>query len=224
VADDAAIDFWADRLGADDVPVQRHEGGLRFRDPEGLDLELVVSSATDAPLVAQAPDVPAEHALLGFEGVRAFSSRPDMSARLLGDTLGFTPDGDARWRLRGDERSAGLMYDAAPAGRGIQGAGTVHHVAWASRDEDHEAWRARALDAGAHATPIIDRDYFQSVYFREPSGVLFELATRSPGFTVDEPAEHLGEALKLPKQHEHLRAALERTLTPLENPRAPATR
>ena len=124
--------------------------------------------------------------------------------------------------VRGDERSSTYAYDAAPAGRSIQGAGTVHHVAFASRDEDHEAWRERAAEAGAHVTPVIDRDYFRSIYFREPSGVLFEIATMSPGFTVDEPAEHLGESLRLPAQHEHLREQLERALTPLENPRARA--
>jgi glyoxalase family protein len=120
----------------------------------------------------------------------------------------------------GDERRGGYTFDAAPAQRGIQGAGTVHHVAWAARDEDHEAWRERALEAGAHVTRVIDRDYFKSIYFREPSGVLFEIATLSPGFTVDEPAQSLGESLKLPKQHEHLRDKLERTLTPISNPRS----
>jgi glyoxalase family protein len=102
----------------------------------------------------------------------------------------------------------------------VQGAGTVHHVAWASRDEDHEAWRERVLRAGARPTPIIDRQYFRSIYFREPSGVLFEIATLSPGFAIDESPEHLGEELRLPPQHEPLRERLERTLTPLRNPRA----
>jgi glyoxalase family protein len=219
VADHAALDFWADRLGGEDIAVERGERTLRFRDPEGLELELAVSDAGEPSLAAQSPEVPAEHALLGFDGVHAFSLRPEASAPLLGETLGFEHDGDG-WRLRGDERSARLTYDAAPAERGIQGAGTVHHVAWASRDEDHEAWRERAAQAGAHVTPVIDRDYFHSIYFREPSGVLFEIATQSPGFTVDEPAEHLGESLKLPKQHEHLRPKLEQALTPLETPRA----
>jgi glyoxalase family protein len=220
VADDDALDFWADRLAAEGVAARRGEGRLGFSDPEGLELELVASDADEPPLAARSPDVPAAHALLGLDGVRAYSSRPDNSADLLRDTLGFADDGDDRWRLAGDERSSGLVYDAAPAPRGIQGAGTVHHVAFASRDEDHEAWRERAAAAGAHVTPIIDRDYFKSIYFREPSGVLFELATTSPGFTVDEPEEHLGESLKLPQRHEHLRPQLERTLTPLENPRA----
>jgi glyoxalase family protein len=222
VADDAALEFWADRLAGEDVATRRHDGALRFRDPEGLELELAVSDAADPPLTAQSPDVPPEHALLGFDGVRAFSTRPRMSTPLLEETLGFEGQ-EPDWRLQGDERGSRFVYDAAPAARGIQGAGTVHHVAWASRDEDHEEWRRRAADAGAHVTPVIDRDYFRSIYFREPSGVLFEIATMSPGFTVDEPAEHLGESLKLPKQHEHLRAEIERALTPIENPRAAAS-
>jgi glyoxalase family protein len=224
VRDEDALDFWADRLREEDVAARRGGNALRFRDPEGLELELAVSDALDEPLIAHSPDVPAEHALLGFEGVRAFSTRPVVSAPLHEETLGFTPDGDDRWLVAGDERRASYAYDAAPAERGIQGAGTVHHVAWASRDEDHEAWRERAAEAGVHVTPVIDRDYFKSIYFREPSGVLFEIATQSPGFTADEPAEHLGENLQLPTKHEHLRERLERTLTPLENPRAPAAR
>jgi glyoxalase family protein len=152
--------------------------------------------------------------------VRAFSTRPDASRELFEQALGFTHAGDDAWSVAGDERRGGYTFDAAPAERGIQGAGTVHHVAWASRDSDHEPWRTRLLEAGAHVTRVIDRDYFKSIYFREPSGVLFEIATLSPGFTVDEPADSLGEALKLPKQHEHLRERLERTLTPVQNPRS----
>jgi glyoxalase family protein len=219
VRDASALDFWAERLGAASVDAHRSEDALRFCDPEGLELELAVADAPDEPLVAQAADVPTEHALLGFEGARAFSSRPDASRQLFEEALGFTPQGDDAWSVAGDARQATYRFDSAPPERGVQGAGTVHHIAWASRDEDHLEWRRRALSAGAHATPVIDRDYFLSIYFREPSGVLFELATLSPGFTVDEPAESLGQTLKLPKQHEHLRERLERALTPLQNPR-----
>jgi glyoxalase family protein len=98
----------------------------------------------------------------------------------------------------------------------------VHHIAWCDRDADQEAWRDRLLESGEHPTPIVDRQYFQSIYFREPGGVLFELATPSPGFAVDEEPEHLGEALRLPPQYEHLRDVLERSLTPLINPRLKA--
>jgi len=106
----------------------------------------------------------------------------------------------------------------------VQGAGTVHHVAWASTQEEHEAWRAAVEQAGARPTPVIDRFYFKSIYFREPSGVLFEIATLGPGFAVDEPAEHLGERLSLPPAFEHLREQVEPLLTPLPNPREPARR
>ena len=103
----------------------------------------------------------------------------------------------------------------------MQGAGSVHHVAWASSLDEHEEWRERALGAGgAQPTPVIDRFYFRSIYFREPSGVLFEIATLGPGFTVDEPLEHLGEKLSLPPDFEHLRAEVEPNLRPVVNPRS----
>jgi len=214
VADDAALDFWAARLEHAERPVERTDGGLRSSDPEGIGIEISKADVPDAPLVAEAAGIPAEHALQGFDGVRAFALDPDRSRPLL-DRLGF----DADSVLAGEQRRATYTYDPAPAERGLQGAGTVHHVAWASRDEDHAAWRDAAREGGAHATPIIDRTYFRSIYFREPSGVLFEIATLSPGFAVDEPADELGQTLVLPPQHEHLRERLERTLTPVTNPR-----
>ena len=112
-------------------------------------------------------------------------------------------------------------YDEAEQ-RGLQAAGTVHHIAWHSHDADHVAWQRRAAEAGMRVTPVIDRDYFNAIYFRQPQGILFEIATTSPGFAGDEDPERLGEELRLPTQHEHLRPALERTLTPLTNPRANA--
>jgi glyoxalase family protein len=110
-------------------------------------------------------------------------------------------------------------YDPAPAERGLGGAGTVHHVAWASTMEDHERWREAVVRAGLRPTPVIDRFWFHSIYFREPSGVLFEIATLGPGFAVDEDPEHLGEALVLPPAFEHLRDQVEKVLTPLPDPR-----
>jgi glyoxalase family protein len=182
-----------------------------------------VRDATDAPLVAQAPDIPADHALLGFDGVRAYSADPGASANLLQRALGFRPEGDDGYEVAGSERRAAYGYDAPPAGPAIQGAGSVHHIAWSSADDEEQAaWRGRVAQEGARPTPLIDRTYFHSVYFREPSGVLFELATRGPGFDVDEPAEHLGESLLLPARYESMRDELERTLTPISNPRAPA--
>ena len=116
---------------------------------------------------------------------------------------------------RGPSRGGWYAYDPAPEASGLQGAGSVHHIAWASEMDDHEAWRQRALEAGATPTPVIDRFYFRSIYFREPSGVLFEIATIGPGFTVDEPLETLGEKLSLPPDYEHLRDRVEPLLTPL---------
>jgi glyoxalase family protein len=121
--------------------------------------------------------------------------------------------------LEGTERKFRWAYDPAPAVRGAQGAGSVHHIAWASRDEDHIAWQTRVREAGGYVNEVRDRDYFPSIYYAEPRGVLFEIATLSPGFAIDEDPEHLGESLKLPKQHEHLRSYLESNLTPVSNPR-----
>ena len=219
VADADALDFWAARLEREDVAVRRGADGLAFADPEGLAHELLVVDVPDEPLQAHAPDIPAERALRGFHGVRAYTVDPHRSEELLGD-LGFAGDTVQGWELAGEQRRAQLHYDAPPQAPGLQGAGSVHHVAWAARDDEQLlAGRAIALGDGRHATDVIDRQYFHSVYFREPSGVLFELATLQPGFTVDEPQETLGEALQLPPQHEPLRARLERTLTPLVNPR-----
>jgi len=227
VAAPGALDFWAQRLAAEGTVAQRDEDALRFADPEGLRHELLVADVPDAPLAAHAPDVPAEHALQGFHGVRAYAQQPAGSARLL-RAIGFEPlqDGDgateAAWLLAGAERQAALDYDAPPAEAAVQGAGTVHHVAWSAADDaELEALRGEVAEGGGRPTPIIDRQYFHSVYFREPSGVLFELASRDIGFAYDEPQATLGQELKLPPQHEADRDALEQRLTPLRNPREP---
>jgi glyoxalase family protein len=217
----AALDFWSDRLAAAGVESERESNNLVFRDPEGLEHELVVADVTDEPLIAEHPEVPAEHALQGFHAARAYASDPERSRKLLEEGLGFQASGE-RWEARGDERGGLYLYDAPPAERGIQGAGTVHHIAWNSADEDHEAWRDRVTQNGAHPTPVIDRHYFKSIYFREPSGVLFELATPSPGFTIDEPLETLGEKLSIPPRLEELRPQIEATVKPLVNPRTAA--
>jgi glyoxalase family protein len=214
VASIESLDFWQERVGG-----ERNDGLLVFQDPEGLALELVIDGSGEDPLVARHPEIPEEHALRGFAGVRAYASDPERSRSLLEGTLGFEPG----YVARGDKRSSFYVYDEHE-GRGFQGAGTVHHVAWASTREDEEAWRAAVERAGVRPTPIIDRFYFKSIYFREPSGVLFEIATLGPGFAVDEPAEHLGERLSLPPAFEHLRERVEPVLTPLPNPRETARR
>jgi glyoxalase family protein len=213
-----ALDFWAQRLRGAGHESERDGERLRFRDFEGLEHELAVVETPDEPLIANHPEIPRELALQGFDGVRAFSSSPDRSRSLLEDALAFEPSGDG-WETRGERRGSYYAYDEPPAERGLQGAGTVHHVAWASHDEDHEQWRERVLAGGAQATPVIDRFWFRSVYFREPSGVLFELATYSPGFAADESPEHLGETLVLPPWLESRREQIEAQLTPIENPR-----
>ena len=201
VASEEAVDFWRDRVG-----------GLPFTDPEGLRHDLVVSNVPDRPLVADDPNIPHAFALQGFEGVRAYASDLDRNAAFL-DALGFE-----NGETRGETRGGWIHYEESP-GPGAPGAGTVHHVAWACPMDEQEAWRKRVEEAGGRPTPIIDRFWFRSIYFREPSGVLFEIATLGPGFAADEDPAHLGESLILPPDFEHLRAEVEPLLTPLPDPR-----
>jgi glyoxalase family protein len=214
VGSQASLDWWERRVGG-----SRSDGALTFEDPEGLTLELLVDDSSEEPLVADAPDIPAEHRIRGFAGVRAYASAPEASERLL-TGLGFEPG----WVARGERRSGFYVYDQPPEARGLQAGGTVHHVAWASQPAEHEAWRRVVMDGGGQPTPVIDRFYFKSIYFREPSGVLFEIATIGPGFTTDEPLESLGERLSLPPNYEQYREQVEKILTPLPDPRADKSR
>jgi glyoxalase family protein len=216
-----ALDFWTGRLGDAGIETERGDETLRFADPEGLGHELRLNRVDDEPLSAEHPEIPAEHALQGFDGGRAYSGKPEASRSLFETALGFEPREDG-WEARGESRGGLYAFDPPPAERGIQAAGTVHHIAWGSRIDQHEDWRERVIAGGAHPTPVIDRFYFRSIYFREPSGVLFEIATLGPGFTVDEPLEHLGEKLSLPPDYEHLREKVEPQLKPISNPRVPA--
>jgi glyoxalase family protein len=213
-----ALDFWEERLAANGVESERAGGGLRFADPEGLAHELAVVEVGDEPLIADHPEVPADLALRGFHAVCAYSAHPEGSQALL-EALEFESVDEGSWEARGSSRGGFYVYEEPPEERSRQGAGSVHHVAWASTMDEHEQWRERAISAGAQPTPVIDRFYFRSIYFREPSGVLFEIATLGPGFTVDEPLEHLGEKLSLPPDYEHLRAEVEPNLRPVVNPR-----
>jgi glyoxalase family protein len=214
-----ALDFWEQRLAGEGVSTDRADGYLTFADPEGLRHGLAVVETTDEPLIADHPEIPRDLALQGFNGVRAYTVDPEQSRRFLERALEFDPRGEDAWEVRGEQRGGFYAYDLTDE-RGIGGAGTVHHVAWASPMDDHEAWQKRVAEGGATPTPIIDRYYFRSIYFREPSGVLFEIATIGPGFTADEPLEHLGERLSLPPAYEQLRDRLEPVLTPLPDPRA----
>ncbi len=219
VGGDDALGFWEERLRAEDASARRADGSLVFADPEGLEHELRADASGDEPLLADHPEVPAEVALRGFDGVRAFASDAEASRSFLQDALAFDARGGAEWEARGEARGGTYALDAPPSERGVGGAGTVHHVAWASGMNEHPEWGRLAAAGGATPTPVVDRFYFRSIYFREPSGVLFEIATIGPGFTADEPLETLGEALSLPPNFEHLRDRLEQVLTPL-----PATR
>ena len=216
VGSEASLDFWEERLSETS---SRDAEGVTFEDPEGLRHRLVVSTVDDAPLLADHPDVPAEHALQGFDAVRAYALSPSASSQVLEETLGFAPAGESAWEARGSSRGGLYLYDEPPAERGLGGGGTVHHVAWSSTMDEHSAWHERVAAAGMHPSPIIDRFWFRSIYFREPNGVLFEIATLGPGFSLDEDPEHLGETLILPPAFEHLRSQVEPILTPLPDPR-----
>ena len=175
----------------------------------------------DEPLVARHPEIPEEHALQGFDGVRAFAIDPERSSGLLEETLGFEPRGDYTWEARGEQRGGFYAYDAAPDG--ARHPGRRHRPPRRVGDDDGGARRVAAARRRGRADRrrrVIDRFYFKSVYFREPNGILFELATLGPGFATDEDPEHLGERLSLPPDFEHLREQIEPVLTPLPNPRA----
>ncbi len=181
---------------------------------------------SDEPLIARHPEIPPELALQGFHAVRAYAVEPDRSRPLLVEGLNFSEPATAgqqdqirSFEVRGERRGGFYLLEPAPEAAGLQGAGTVHHVAFASPPEDHDAWRDAVISHGGRPTPVIDRYYFRSIYFREPSGVLFEIATIGPGFDVDEPADQLGSKLSLTPQFEHLRDQIEPHLVQLRNPR-----
>jgi glyoxalase family protein len=221
VGSEDSLDFWAQRLRSRGYQATRAGSSLRFEDYDGLAFELAPDDGGNPPLRAAHPEIPAEHAITGVQGARAYVPASAVAAEnpLLTQTLGFAHRGEGVYRLDGDHRHVNWAYDSAPDPVGIQGAGTVHHIAWACVDADQRDWQRRVREAGHHVTEVLDRDYFTSIYFREPRGILFEIATLSPGFAVDEDPDHLGEQLRLPRQHQHLREQLEKRLTPVENPR-----
>ena len=220
VASAEAIDFWAARLGDDGVAAERDGDSLLFADPEGLRHELVVDTSGDEPLIAEHPEIPAALALQGFEGVRAYSAHPQYSALVLERLMGATRRGEGEtFELRGERRGGWIAWDPAPAEPGRQSAGTVHHIAWGTTDAEMQSWIDRVTNAGIPNSGYVDRHYFHSLYFREPGGVLYELATREPGFTVDGPVEELGTKLILPPFLEPRREEIAARLTPLPDPR-----
>ena len=178
-----------------------------------------MSTSPDAPLAAEHPEIPAEYALQGFEGVRAYSFDPDGSARVLTGLMGAEARENV-FELRGETRGATITFDPAPEEPGRQSAGIVHHVAWHTTVADHPRWVERIAEAGIPNSGIVDRHYFKALYFREPGGILYEISDDAPGFTVDDPVEHLGRRIILPPKLEPQRERIEARLTPLPDPRA----
>jgi glyoxalase family protein len=189
-------------------------------------LELVFSASAEArPAWGDAPGIPRAHAVHGFHSITVWVESGDASEQVLVQTLGFHPVGESgsTRRFSAQNGEAGTLVDVRTTGgfvQGVSGAGTVHHVAWSVPDDAMQlAFRERVLRSGLTPTGVIDRHYFQSVYFREPGGVLYELATNPPGFTIDEPLERLGERLMLPPQYEADRPAIEAVLPAIHLPR-----
>lgn len=204
-----SLDYWQERLTAAGTEAERGDGSLLFVDPEGLSHEFLVYEGPEDLLQPLHSEVPPEFAIGGFHGVRAYSAAPEVTAQVLGQILDFEDLGDGVWSVRGESRSGLYILDPAAEERQVPGAGTVHHIAWATRLEDQDEWQAHVSGAGLYATPVIDRFYFRAIYFREPGGVLFELATMGPGFATDEDADHLGERLSLPPDFEAIRQEVE---------------
>lgn len=212
-----ALDFWEQRLSDEGVTCERAETTLAFADHEGLQQELAVVDVPDAPLIGEAPDVPPEFALQGFDGVRAYATDVERSRAFCVDTLGFAPDSEDVLQVRGEQRGGWYRIDAPPAEKRHFGGGVVQHVAWACRPEDIDAWSERVAPECPDATGTIDRHFFRSTYFTEPGGVLFEIAELGgPGFIVDEPSyAEMGDRLQLPPWLEERRKLYEYSLTPV---------
>ena len=226
-----SLGYWTERLVEQGVRFEKPEDRfgetvLRLPDPDGLRIELV-AAADDGREGWDDGPVPAEHAVRGFHHVMLAVADPSRTAKLMTDTLGFRQTGDVEGRTRYEAGEGGPgntvdLADGTGFPRGTMGVGTVHHVAFRVPDDETQlALREEVAALGYNVTPVLDRNYFRSIYFREPGGVLFEIATDPPGFTVDEDPEHLGEDLKLPPWLEPQRERLEGALPPL---RVPAVR
>jgi catechol 2,3-dioxygenase-like lactoylglutathione lyase family enzyme len=226
---EASLDFWVDRLAAAaidfDGPATRFdESVISLTDPDGLPLELVARSDSVVRAPWESGPLPVEHAIRGFAGATLCLDGYERTARLLTDTMGFRELGQEGSRFRfgvgtgGDTAMIDLLCQPENE-PGRMGLGVVHHIAWctASFAEQHE-WRDILARAGLDVTPVLDRSYFHSIYYREPGGVLFEIATDPPGFTVDESPDELGTQLKLPAWLESNRHRIEAKLPPLRTP------
>jgi glyoxalase family protein len=223
---EGSLGFWKDRLDGNGVAGTEHsdrfgESAISFTDPDGLGITLLVAASPDERQPWQTPQVPPTAATHGFHSTTLSLRKIDATASILTDIFGYRLLGQEgnRYRFITDAVPAAAVIDLLeiPNGHmGRSGTGTNHHIAFrVADDETQMAFREAILAKGLHITPQIDRDYFHSLYFREPGGVLFELATDNPGFTVDEPLAELGMHLKLPRQHEGMRAEIEKALPPI---------
>ena len=221
--------YWEKRLTDHRVAMTRvgerfGERVIAFSDPDGLPLEVVATSHADPAAAWTNGPVDGAYAICGFHSATLSEEGYEQTARLLQDVMGFASVGNEgnRFRYTASAGGVGTIVDVlcTPDGRmGRLGAGTVHHIAWRTPDDGQQAiWRTDLGAQGYNVSPIMDRTYFHSIYYREPGGVLFEIATDPPGFAIDEPAEHLGERLMLPPQYESVRASLEQTLPKLALP------
>ena len=220
-----SVGWWQQRLGAlsvdADSPVSREgEEVLRLRDPDGLVIDLVASPGDTRSGWDGAAGVPAEHAVRGLHSVTISETQLEPTQRLLTELLNMQPGGEARARSRFTMAGAGggtvVDVRADRSGPGLRAGGTVHHIAFRAPDFTTQArWREQLVEAGLRVTEIIDRRYFTSIYFREPGGVLLEIATDQPGFTIDEPLLALGQELKLPPWLEPSREEIAAALPPI---------
>jgi predicted esterase/catechol 2,3-dioxygenase-like lactoylglutathione lyase family enzyme len=226
---EGSLGYWTGRLVEHGVrfdrPRQRFgETFLSFSDPDGIGAELVARPRRDGDFEAwDGSPVPAEHAIRGVAGITIISADRDATTDLLTEVLGFEAageeDGRPRYLAAGPGSSFVDVLDGAGWPPGDTAVGTVHHVAWRAPDEETQAsWRGELEGRGLNVTPVLDRNYFRSIYFREPGNVLYEIATDPPGFDADERADHLGESLKLPPWLEDDRTSIEATLPPLHLP------
>jgi glyoxalase family protein len=225
---DSSLDFWERRLTAVGVPAERLEDRfgdpvLSFGAPDGMRVEIIGSRSAGEVRAARGSDVPLEHAIRGFYGVTLCEAGYELTARVLAD-MGFRKVGEEgnRFRFVAEGSAHGNRIDVRVQTQlvhGHLGAGSVHHIAFRVPDDASQVgWRETLAARSLDVTPVLDRTYFRSIYFREPGGVLFELATDPPGFNLDEPVEHLGEALKLPPWLERYRPRIERALPPIAIP------
>ena len=218
-----SIDYWQSRLKLHNIETREAERFgdriISFEDLHGLPLELIAHPSAPSNSTRQGSSVPTAHGIIGFHSATGLWHAMENTRFLLTDLMGMEPFGNEgnRYRFKmKNEEACGHFFDAvidARAEYGRQGGGTVHHIAFRTPTyAEQKAWQKLLMENGFSVTPIIDRKYFKSIYFREPGGVLFEIATDPPGFAIDEPSESLGRDLKLPEQYESMRASIENRL------------